>query len=68
MHHLHTPALRLAMRFRKITVLLALVLLGISVYPMKQLGSAFMPPLDEGDILYMPSAFPGISITKAKDL
>ncbi|MEP6878454.1 MAG: CusA/CzcA family heavy metal efflux RND transporter, partial [Nitrosospira sp.] len=68
MHHLHTPALRLAMRFRKITVLLALVLLGISVYPMKQLGSEFMPPLDEGDILYMPSAFPGISITKAKEL
>ena len=56
------------MRFRKITVLLALVLLGISVYPMKQLGSEFMPPLDEGDILYMPSAFPGISITKAKEL
>ena len=68
MHHLHTPALRLAMRFRKITVLLALVLLGISVYPMKQLGSEFMPPLDEGDILYMPSAFPGISITKAKEV
>jgi Cu(I)/Ag(I) efflux system membrane protein CusA/SilA len=68
MHHLHTPALGLAMRFRKITVLLALILLGISVYPMKQLGSEFMPPLDEGDILYMPSAFPGISITKAKEL
>ncbi len=68
LHHLHTPALRLAMRFRKITILLALVLLGISVYPMRQLGSEFMPPLDEGDILYMPSAFPGISITKAKEV
>jgi len=68
LHRLHTPVLRLAMRFRKTTVLLAVILLVISVYPMKQLGSEFMPPLNEGDILYMPSAFPGISITKAKDV
>jgi copper/silver efflux system protein len=68
LHRLHTPVLRLAMRFRKTTVLLAVILLVISVYPMKQLGSEFMPPLNEGDILYMPSTFPGISITKAKEL
>ena len=36
--------------------------------PLSKLGSEFMPPLDEGDILYMPTTFPGISITKAREL
>ena len=68
LHRLHAPVLKLAIRFRKTTVLLALLLLGGSLYPMLRMGSEFMPPLDEGDILYMPSSFPGISITKAKEL
>ncbi|NOQ45944.1 MAG: CusA/CzcA family heavy metal efflux RND transporter [Desulfobulbaceae bacterium] len=68
MHMIHTPLLRVAMRWRGITVVLALVLLGVTYIPLSKLGSEFMPPLDEGDILYMPTTFPGISITKAKEL
>ncbi|RLA49539.1 MAG: CusA/CzcA family heavy metal efflux RND transporter [Gammaproteobacteria bacterium] len=68
LHALHGPALKMAMRWRGITVLVALVLLAVTYYPYSKLGSEFMPPLDEGDILYMPTTFPGISITKAKEL
>ena len=68
LHQLHTPVLRLAMQHRSITLALAAVLLAATYYPYAQLGSEFMPPLDEGDILYMPTTFPGISITKAKEL
>lgn len=65
---IHRPILRFAMRWRMVTVLGALVLMGITLYPFAKLGSEFMPPLDEGDIVYMPTTFPGISITKAKEL
>ncbi len=49
-------------------MILAFLLLAATWYPYSKLGSEFMPPLDEGDILYMPTTFPGISITKAKEL
>jgi Cu(I)/Ag(I) efflux system membrane protein CusA/SilA len=68
LHFIHKPVLAAAMRWRKLTVGVAVVLLGVSIWPLQHIGSEFMPPLDEGDILYMPSAFPGISITKAKQL
>ncbi len=68
LHALHTPALKLAVRFRGLTLVLAALLLLATYYPLSRLGSEFMPPLDEGDILYMPTTFPGISITKAKEL
>jgi copper/silver efflux system protein len=68
LHSIHTPLLKLAMRWRSITVILAFALLATTIYPLSKIGSEFMPPLDEGDILYMPSTFPGISITKAKEL
>ena len=68
LHALHTPALTAAMRWRWLTISGALLLLAITAYPLSKLGSEFMPPLDEGDILYMPITFPGISITKAKEL
>jgi Cu(I)/Ag(I) efflux system membrane protein CusA/SilA len=68
LHAVHTPTLRLAMKHRAVTIALALALLGATAFPYSQLGSEFMPPLDEGDILYMPTTFPGISITKAKEL
>ena len=51
------------------TVLLVVLLLGVSaIYPMKKIGSEFMPPLDEGDLLYMPTTDPSVSVTKAKEL
>ncbi len=68
LHAVHTPSLKLAMRWRGVTIILALGLLAVTWYPYSKLGSEFMPPLDEGDILYMPTTFPGISITKAKEL
>ena len=68
LHRLHTPALTVAMKQRKLTLLVALALLVVTIFPYSRLGSEFMPPLDEGDILYMPTTFPGISITKAKEL
>ncbi len=68
LHLIHTPILKLAMRWRSVTLILAVLLLATTIYPLAKIGSEFMPPLDEGDILYMPSTFPGISITKAKEL
>ncbi|VAW18043.1 Cobalt-zinc-cadmium resistance protein CzcA; Cation efflux system protein CusA, partial [hydrothermal vent metagenome] len=54
---------------KKKTVLLASVIAAVlAIIPYKQLGSEFMPPLYEGDLLYMPTTFPGISITKAKQI
>ena len=64
----HSPILESAIRHRKTTVSVALLLVAATVYPVMHTGSEFMPPLDEGDILYMPSTDPGISIGKAKEL
>ena len=68
LHAAHAPALAFLLRWRKTTLLVVLGLLAITLYPVSKLGSEFMPPLDEGDILYMPTTFPGVSITKAKEL
>jgi Cu(I)/Ag(I) efflux system membrane protein CusA/SilA len=68
LHAIHTPALKVVMRWRAITLIVAAVLLAATAYPLSKVGTEFMPPLDEGDILYMPTTFPGISITKAREL
>jgi Cu(I)/Ag(I) efflux system membrane protein CusA/SilA len=68
MKRLHAPVLGWAMRWRGATMIIALLLLAATAYPVMKTGSEFMPPLDEGDILYMPTTYPGISITKAKEL
>ncbi len=68
LHWIHSPALHWAISWRWITLGLALILLLVTAYPMGKLGSEFMPPLDEGDILYMPTTYPGLSITKAKEI
>ncbi len=68
LHWLHAPVLKQAIQFRWITLTIAIALLAVTSYPLQKLGSEFMPPLDEGDILYMPTTYPGISITKAKEL
>jgi len=65
---MHAPVLGLAIRWRAITLVFALILLAVTAYPVMKTGSEFMPPLDEGDVLYMPTTYPGISITKAKEL
>jgi Cu(I)/Ag(I) efflux system membrane protein CusA/SilA len=68
LHFIHVPTLNFAIRWRWLTLGLALTLLAVTFYPLSKLGSEFMPPLNEGDILYMPTTYPGISITKAKEL
>jgi Cu(I)/Ag(I) efflux system membrane protein CusA/SilA len=65
---LYLPVIKLVLRFKWLTILAAVFILGVTLYPASKLGSEFMPPLYEGDLLYMPTTFPGISITKAKEL
>ncbi len=65
---LYTPVLNLALRRRWSVVVLMVVILALTFIPLKTIGSEFMPPLWEGDLLYMPTTFPGISITKAREL
>ncbi|RZL95561.1 MAG: efflux RND transporter permease subunit [Variovorax sp.] len=64
----YRPALELVLRFPKATLVLAALLLALTVLPVMRLGGEFMPPLDEGDLLYMPSALPGLSVSKAGEL
>ena len=63
---LYTPVIRTALRFRKTVVVLGLGVLAFSLPAFQRLGSEFMPPLNEGSILYMPTALPGMSITEAR--
>ena len=65
---LYAPVLALALRFRLATLLLALFVLALSINSFKRLGSEFMPPLWEGDLLYMPTTLPGISIAKVREV
>ena len=65
---LYTPVLNLALRFRWLVIVVAVVLTASIWIPIQKIGSEFMPPLWEGDLLYMPSTFPGLSITKAKEI
>ncbi|MCF2856513.1 efflux RND transporter permease subunit [Pseudoalteromonas sp. SMS1] len=65
---LYLPVLKQVMRFPKLTVLVAVVVTAIGFYPLNKIGSEFIPPLDEGDLMYMPTTYPGISIGKAREL
>ncbi|KPH74768.1 efflux RND transporter permease subunit, partial [Bosea vaviloviae] len=65
---LYRPLIGGVLRARVLTILLALALLGVSVWPARQLGSEFMPTLNEGTLMYMPTTLPGISVTKAAEL
>ena len=58
----YQPFVHFVLRFRWLTLLVALAVLVATVYPFTRLGKEFMPPLNEGDLLFMPTAVPGISI------
>jgi len=64
----YRPIISSVMRWKKLTIALALVVLGVSYYPASRLGSEFMPTLNEGTLLYMPASLPGMSITKAAEV
>ncbi|HLQ37585.1 MAG TPA: efflux RND transporter permease subunit, partial [Planctomycetota bacterium] len=68
LQRLYEPVFRRAMAHPWLVLLVAAGALASTWYPMSRMGSEFMPPLDEGDLLYMPTTDPGISITKSKEL
>ena len=65
---IYRPVIRGVLKAKTLTILLALVVLGVTIWPARQLGSEFMPSLDEGTLMYMPTTLPGLSITKAAEL
>ncbi|RZF80474.1 CusA/CzcA family heavy metal efflux RND transporter [Pseudoalteromonas sp. S4488] len=64
----YKPLLNAVLKAPKTTLLLAVVLAAIGFYPVNKIGSEFIPPLDEGDLMYMPTTYPGISIGKAREI
>ncbi len=65
---LYRPIIRGVLKVRGLTILVALAALVVTIWPARQLGSEFMPALDEGTLMYMPTTLPGISVTKAAEL
>ncbi len=65
---LYRPLLAVVLRFPRSTLVASVIVLAISVIPATRLGGEFMPPLDEGDVLYMPTALPGLSAGKAAEI
>jgi Cu(I)/Ag(I) efflux system membrane protein CusA/SilA len=65
---IYDPILHLVLRQRWVVLLIALLVLAATIVPIFGIGSEFMPPLWEGDLLYMPTTLPGISITKAREI
>jgi Cu(I)/Ag(I) efflux system membrane protein CusA/SilA len=65
---LYRPVINVVLRWRKLTIALAVVALGVSAYPVMHVGSEFMPTLNEGTLFYMPVTLPSLSITKAAEL
>jgi Cu(I)/Ag(I) efflux system membrane protein CusA/SilA len=64
----YRPALEGVLRFPRATLLVAALVLAATAVPLSRLGGEFMPALDEGDLLYMPTALPGLSVAKAAEL
>ncbi|MDM7859936.1 efflux RND transporter permease subunit [Alteromonas sp. ASW11-36] len=64
----YRPVLRAVLRFPKVTILLSVVVLLIGFWPVNKIGSEFIPPLDEGDLMYMPTTYAAVSIGEARDI
>jgi len=64
----YMPLLKTVLRFPKSTLLVAFCITLIGFWPLDKIGSEFIPPLDEGDLMYMPSTYPGVSIGKAREI
>ena len=64
----YRPVIDTVIRFPGATLVAALAILVVGLWPATQLGSEFMPPLDEGDLMYMPTTYPGVSVDKAREL
>lgn len=64
----YKPALEAVLSYPKLTIFMSLLLAATCLYPLKHIGTEFMPPLNEGDLMYMPTTYPSISIGKAREL
>ncbi len=65
---LYRPIIQAVLRAKTLTIVAALIVLGVSIWPARHIGSEFMPTLNEGVLLYMPTTLPGLSVTKAAEL
>ncbi len=65
---IYMPVLKTVLRFPKTILLAALLVFAAGLWPLDKIGSEFIPPLDEGDLMYMPTTYPGISVGKAREL
>jgi copper/silver efflux system protein len=65
---IYRPVIRVVLKAKTLTIVLAMVTLGVSIWPITQVGSEFMPNLNEGTLLFMPTTLPGLSITKSAEL
>ena len=65
---IYRPVIRGVLKAKTLTIALAVIILAVSVWPAMRLGTEFMPTLNEGTLLYMPTTLPGISITKSAEL
>ena len=65
---IYHPVLHFALRFKWLVIVATVLILALTYIPYSKIGSEFMPPLWEGDLLYMPTTLPGISITKAREI
>ncbi|OCP36019.1 efflux RND transporter permease subunit [Ensifer sp. LC163] len=65
---IYRPVISGVLRAKMVTILLAMVALAVTVWPARQIGSEFMPSLNEGTLMYMPTTLPGLSVTKAAEL
>jgi Cu(I)/Ag(I) efflux system membrane protein CusA/SilA len=65
---IYRPVIRNVLQAKTLTVLVALIVLAITIFPVRQIGTEFMPSLNEGTLMYMPTTLPGLSITKAAEL
>ncbi|MDA3909465.1 MAG: CusA/CzcA family heavy metal efflux RND transporter, partial [Sulfurimonas sp.] len=65
---IYMPLLKGVLNFPKMTLVASTLILLVGIWPLDKIGSEFIPPLDEGDLMYMPTTYPGISIGKAREL
>ena len=68
LERIYDPLFALVMQFRWLVLVAAVAIVALTAWPYSKLGSEFMPPLEEGDLLYMPTTDPGISVDKAREL
>ena len=64
----YMPLLKSVLLFPKTTLVMAVVIFLVGIWPVNKIGSEFIPDLDEGDLMYMPTTYPGLSVGKAREL